>query len=196
MNEKPNLSELVTILDDDQAIIHYGVLGMKWGVRKTRGGKAGEYIAKRTKKNQRLEAKASKADKKAADLRQKVVDQRRRGSIKTQKMESKAAVMESKKDKAYYKYAMSGGSKGSQLKKSMRYQMAATKYLAKAEKIRLNEAKLLNRAANYEEKAAKYRKTIEQNKHFIGSMNAYMSVLPKEERELGQMVIDQMLKKK
>ncbi len=56
MIEKPNLSELITILDDHQAIIHYGVPGMKWGVRKDRS--PGRSLAKRLRKAQNTYRKA------------------------------------------------------------------------------------------------------------------------------------------
>lgn len=54
MNEKPNLSELVTILDDERAIIHYGVKGMKWGKKK------GWYKVKKQKPRSFEEAKSGK----------------------------------------------------------------------------------------------------------------------------------------
>lgn len=96
---KPDLYSLVASMNDDEFLAHYGVLGMKWGVRKT-PEQIGKTQAKLANKNDKLIKKAAKADKKAAKLSMKAAKRMQKGkydkklakiSIKSAKYQKKAA---------------------------------------------------------------------------------------------------------
>lgn len=194
MEKKPKLSKLVTVLDDKQAIIHYGVLGMKWGVRKSRGEKIGSSIARKTRKNEKLAKKAEKASAKSRVLSKKADDRQSKVDMKIQKALTKAAKAEAKRDMYKERYAIER--KGKFHSKFMAQQTKYSEMMAEAEKLKLGQAKIRDKSNTFSLKAENYKSKIQKNNAYISALKKEMSSLPKEERALGQEIIEQALKKK
>lgn len=162
-------------------LYHYGVLGMKWGVRRA---------ASKTRTNERLNAKAVKYDKKAAVLLKKSEKQHakhdlqksNKKAVKAANYDKKAAVLakkaiktddeykrvtlEKKSEKMKYK-ATKARMEANQISKSKGYGAKAMKYSIKSDK-----------AAMY---AAKARKKIANNDAYITMMDRKISSLSEAE---------------
>ena len=91
---------LFTFEDGSEALAHYGVLGMKWGVRHDR---AGAY-AKSMKKLSRLDSKALKYQAKK-DARQQRITSRFNRQARSGKMQAKADLLDAKASKLERKSA-------------------------------------------------------------------------------------------
>lgn len=65
MNDKPDIYSVVSSMNDEEFLAHYGVLGMKWGVRRT-PEQLGRKSASLSNKNNKLEKKAVKYEIKGA----------------------------------------------------------------------------------------------------------------------------------
>ena len=162
-------------------LYHYGVLGMKWGVRRA---------INKQDKNRRLELKAYNYDKKAANLTKKsekrhaTYDLRtaNKKSVKAAKWEKKAAKLAKKAVKAEtdiqesrlvrrserLKYkAAKARIDGNRLSRSKAYGRKAMKMAVKSDKIA--------------KKAAKARLKIAKNKHYVDRMNLKISSLSEKE---------------
>ena len=165
----------------EDELYHYGVPGMKWGVRKA---------ARYSSKNERLARKALNYDKKAAVLRKKSekahanydLETSNRSAIKAAKYRKKAAIIvkkslggsdsqklaaERKATKLEYK-ATKKEMKANRISKTTGYGAKAMKYSVKSDKV----------AA----KAAKARAKLASNKAYIDTMNKRMDSLDKETR--------------
>ena len=169
------------IISPDGELYHYGVIGMKWGVRRANrmasrnvslGRKALKYDKKRavyTKKAAKAHAKddleaanksaikAAKYNKKAASVRLKAIKgtdtDRLRAEQKATKLEYKATKHEMKSNR---------------LSKTAGYGLEAMKYSIKSDKVAV--------------KAAKARAKMAKNKAYIDMMNQRMDSLDAEKR--------------
>ena len=168
---------------DEQELQHYGVVGMKWGVIRSKH---------KANSNARLKKKALKYDVKAAKLTKKSEKAHRdedleatsRPSKKAAKLNVKAAKLERKANKAT--------SDMRQLrlqKKAAKKKFKASKYQAKANRIS-KTAGYGSKAMKYSiksdkaaRKAAKARMKIANNKLYIGKMDKKMSKLSGEDKQ-------------
>ena len=162
-------------------LYHYGVLGMKWGVRKA---------AYKTTVNPRLEKKAVKYDIKAAKLTRKSekihatkdLGKSNRAALKAAKLHKKAAVINKKmlknddpikadklaKKASNYEFnAAKKQIKADRLSKTAAYSKKAMKYAIKSDKVVA--------------KAAKYRKKIASNQSYVNAMKRKINELPKDQ---------------
>lgn len=165
----------VSVSDDE--LMHYGVLGMKWGKRKA------QY---KSSQNERLAAKALSYDKKSAKLAKKSekqhaaydLERSNRSAIKAAKYRKKAAVAEKK--------ALGADSESRRLRYESK--AASLKYKSSKEQIKANRiskttgygAKAMQYSIKSDKvaaKAAKARRKIASNKAYINSMNRKMSTL-------------------
>lgn len=166
---------------DDETLQHYGVPGMKWGVRRARrkveknerlNKKALEYDGKSAslaKKSEKIHSKvdleaANKAATKSANLRKKASSLEKK-ALKTDN-EFKRAKLESKAAKAKYKSA-AAQVEANRLSKTAGYGAKAMKYSVKSDK-----------AAK---KAAKVRMKVAKNERYVAAMKRKVSSIPDEE---------------
>lgn len=169
------------LLEIDDELYHYGVLGMKWGVRKA---------AYKSAANERLARKAYAYDKKSAVLNKKAekrhaiedLERSNTAANKAAKYRKKAAAiskkalkteserkrlsMERKAENLKYKAAKKQ-TKANRLSKTIGYSAKAMEYSIKSDKVAV--------------KAARARAEIASNKAYIASMNRKLSSLSKEE---------------
>lgn len=132
------VTKSMKISDDSEYLTHYGVLGMKWGIRRSEKyasksdkykKKASKFREQRLNKSSKYDLKAAKYNKKAAKYQTKVVKAQRKGDqsayVKNQTKQAKYA------DKAA-KYS----------KKSTRIKSLEAKYTYKGEKFLEKSKKL------------------------------------------------------
>lgn len=165
----------------EQELYHYGVIGMKWGVRRSHSKAASNVILR--KKALALDAKAAKLYKKS-EKAHSTYDLKKinRTANRVAKYDKKAAKLgqkalstdsdfkrlkyESKAETAMYK-AAKANVKANRIAKTTGYGAKAMKYSIKSDKIA--------------RKAAKARMQIAKNERYIATMNRKISSLSKEE---------------
>lgn len=179
----------------DEELYHYGVLGMKWGVRRA---------ASKISKNSRLERKALKLDVKAEKLHgksekihaardlgpsNKAAKKAAKYAVKSAKLTQKAdktdnelvkSRIEKRAAKAAYKSSQQT-IKSNRIAKMTGYGRRAMKYSVKSDKV----------AA----KAAKARMHMANNTRYVNKMKSKVNDLPDRDVQLGQKYMDMLNEK-
>lgn len=125
--------------DDTDYIMHYGVLGMKWGIRRS----------------EKYASKSDKYKKKASKLRDERLNKSSKYDLKSAKYNKKAAKYQTKVVKSLRKGDVNSYVKN--MSKQAKYAQKASKYLNKSTKIKSLEAKYTYKGEKFLEKSKKLK---------------------------------------
>lgn len=175
------MSENVYFITDDGELYHYGVVGMKWGVRRAQH---------RAQQNVKLGRKALNLDKKAAVYTKKSEKAHAEIDLETSNRAAKKAATYSKKAAVIRKKALKG-TDAEQLRaeqKATKLEYKAAKKEAKANRISKTAgygAKAMKysiKSDNVAVKAAKARAKMAKNEAYISMMNKRVDSLDADTR--------------
>lgn len=188
-------------LKDSPDIAHYGVRGMKWGVRKA---------IRKSSKSERLSRKAEKYEAKSAAAKLRAAKLHNKYDLAGAGRLGVKAARKNKKAVAYDRKAKAAIKSGNE-KQALKYQSLAEKNRYKAAK---NESKsntldrskgygvraekAASKADKYAKKAAKAKMKIANNDRYIDMMSRKANSFARKDKDRGQAFISQLnaLKKK
>lgn len=150
---------VVTRTSTPDELYHYGVLGMKWGVRKNPAAAYSKATTKQTKLNTNVVKTRDKYLKAAKKANSGV-------SIKYQKKQAKANKLQAKADKKKYGLFTNADKAAKLQAKADKAQYKANKYVARYEKRNTKESKAEGQYRRAQRKAERW--TRQMNKTFEG----------------------------
>lgn len=140
----------------DDELMHYGVLGMKWGLHK---GNVAQAYTKATIKRKKLDDRVVKA-KKAYD--RATIKVNTGASHKYQKLQAKADKLQAKADKKKYGFFTNANKAAKLQVKADRQQYKANKYKGKYEKRASKEGSAKAKYLKAQHKAEKWVKAMDK----------------------------------
>lgn len=151
------MSEFYSIhtIEDENSLQHYGVLGMKWGVRRNTAQAYERATAKRNKLNNRVE-------KSRVQMNKATIKANTGASYKYKKYSAKASKFQSKADRKKFGFFPNYEKASKFQAKADRYQYKADKYKYKYE---MREAKAGKATAKYlkaQKKAEKWQRAMDK----------------------------------
>ena len=175
-----------TFYANDEELLHYGVLGMKWGVRRSLG---------KSSANERLRKKALNYDKKAAISRKKSekahaeydLERSNKAATKAAKYSKKAAVVKKKALKE-----TDAMSKMKLERKAAKLEYKSAKKNMDAERVSMTTgygikaAKYAVKSDKLAKKAAKTRLKIATNEVYIAATKQKVKSIPESDLKVGQ----------
>lgn len=182
------------ILPNNEELLHYGVLGMKWGVRKA--SRQAEVNKRLLKKAEKYDLKSAKAAKKSEKIHNKQdLQGATKLGIKAEKQAAKAAQMQrkatsAKSDNEKVRYERKAAKRNY---KAARLRMRANQ-ITKTKGYGLKSLEQLKKSDKYAKKAAKARLKIANNEFYINKMKNKVSSLSKEELQNGYAFCNNLFK--
>ena len=178
--------------DQENELMHYGVLGMKWGVHRA---------LSKAKANERLRKKASKYDKKAATMTKKSEKIHTRDDLEGAYKKGVKAAQYDKKAATLYRKSLTKTSEFEQA----RLHKKSEKLKYKAANLR-RESNRITKSQGYSFKAMKYsiksdkaaalaakaRMKMTNNEYYIKKMKRKASQISQEDRDRGYAFIDRL----
>lgn len=151
------MNELYSIrtIEDENSLQHYGVLGMKWGIRRNPSRAYGKAIAKRNKLNNRVEKTHARMIKANIKANTGV-------AYKYKKLDAKANKLQSKADRKKYGLLPNAKKAADLQSKADRARYKADKYQSKAQ---MRDAKAGKATAKYlkaQRKAEKWQRAMDK----------------------------------